>query len=454
MPDHLLPQAAPQSRRLALRFQAESLPLPQDVPQVYYSDTECPGLRLRVARSGKRVWDWRRGTTTTVIGPLPTVSYDAAAQQAGAWNEAASTGADPRAVVLAVNANSITVADLYERYIAHLVDSTRSRKANESATNCRSQIKPLLARYGDLPAIDLSRNIIRDVYMKDHLAPTRPEARRVISARAMIQWTKSGWSWAVLEGLAPRLDRVGLPKSNPAERLILHDRKLLRRGYGRHRSHTTELADDELLALMRGIEQARYSWVPGKKRRAGDAHAATNPAGLLIVEFCLYTGCRKSEAVYLMQGDIATDGSHATINEHKTMDHDGEARTIRLGPEARRVLELAAEWRQRIRYEGALMFPSPLGGVCTTVNKALDAAILAGGLKRRIVVHSLRGGYINYACRSGVPLEVVSENVGHGDIRTTQTYYRKVHDRMLAAGNDQVSAEFTRLREGLMSEAH
>ncbi len=428
---------------------------------MYFTDAETPHLRLKVARAGARVWDWRKAGVTKVIGTYPSVSYDEASAKARAWTRAAHQGQDARAVVHSEE-EATTVQDLFDKYVARKIeDPTRTRKPNESKANVLSQTRPLRDRYGDLPVLDLTREVIMHVVRSHHMSGDRVDWT-VASARQMIGWIRSAWNWGQRNKVVPLLDRFGKPLLNPAASLIEDERVLrLPKQNGRRRGYKVDLLDEEIIALLRGLEAARAAWKPGRKRRAMDDHAIRNPAGLLVLEFCLMTGCRKSEAIWLYQFDIRGDTAcvpdgdaastlreSALLDEHKT-EGGGQMREIFLSPEARRVLALAAEWRKSIRYEGPLVFPGPSGKPCSTVNHSLDTAIQLGGMRRRIVVQSLRSAYVNYACRAGVPIEVVSRNVGHSDVRTTEAYYREVHRRVQAAGNNAVSAEFTRLRERL-----
>src|SRR5689334_6983741 len=147
--------AKPNPSKRRLRDEAAALACPQEKAQVYYRDTEEPSLRLRVTRAGVRVWDWRRGNTTKLIGIFPAVGYEEAKAKADAWSQAVERGRDARAVVLdAEMAN--TVQDLFDAYVPRKIeDNSRKRKPNESKANVLSQTRPLRDRYGDLPLLDL-----------------------------------------------------------------------------------------------------------------------------------------------------------------------------------------------------------------------------------------------------------------------------------------------------------
>jgi integrase len=207
---------------------------------------------------------------------------------------------------------------------------------------------------------------------------------------------------------------------------------------------------------LRGLERGRAQWHPGRRRRQGDTTPIRSPAGYLLVAFLLYTGCRKSEAAHLRIDDIRGERAEveydpaefALLTEHKTDSHKG-TREIILGPEAQRVLAAATEFRKRIRYTGPLVFPGRDGAVVTNVGDFLETALSLGGVKERIVPHSLRSAYINYAVRQGVPFSVVSRNVGHSDEATTRGHYEVITRELRQQGVEKMHEGLARLRAEL-----
>ncbi len=411
------------------------------------------------------------GAYTEVIGefipsdPSPVWSYEAARKRALLWNRGLDRGMESHAAV-AQTPESKTVEELFRAYEKKLARPDRQRKPNESLANFRSQIRPFRKRHGGLPVLELNRALIMDVCRKHHLASEDRRDWTVASAQQMVTWLKSSFAWGQRNGLVP-LARDGIPFPNPAEKLV-HDEHDLR-SPPRKRSqkgHKVDLGQQETLALLLGAEEVRNRWNP--RRKSKGAH---NPAPCLLVEFLLYTGCRKNEAAYLHLTDIGGEEAsvqgnaapldtikraHAEVAEHKTDAAVGETRIIHLGVEARRVLKLAAEWRKSFRYTGPLVFPSPNGKVCTTINHTLDSICEAArkhGLNRRIVVHSLRAAYANYAFRAKVSLEVVAQNLGHSDTRTTREFYRVIAEEEQQAGVEAVDKAFTALRERMAEDA-
>jgi hypothetical protein len=106
-----------------------------------------------------------------------------------------------------------------------------------------------------------------------------------------------------------------------------------------------------------------------------------------------------------------------------------------------------------MRYDGPLVFPGPLhyvsylAGQVTNPGDYLQTALDEAGIEGRVVVHSLRSLWINYAIRVGVPLDIVRENVGHTDLRVTLKHYIKQAEGELIEGLDKVHDRFAAMRE-------
>ena len=58
----------------------------------------------------------------------------------------------------------------------------------------------------------------------------------------------------------------------------------------------------------------------------------------------------------------------------------------------------------------------------TSVQKAFREAVKLAGLSKKCSIHSLRHAYATHQLESGMPLNQLQQQLGHADIRTTQTY--------------------------------
>jgi integrase len=236
-----------------------------------------------------------------------------------------------------------------------------------------------------------------------------------------------------------KLDRDGVPLTNPASYLIHDERDMRVKSRG---TYKLSFSDEQIIALMRGIEQGKAAWEDGRRARTSLRETPKRwPVGYLSVEFLIHTGCRKMEAETLHVSDI--QGNTAIVGEHKT-DQDGQPREIHLTPSALRVLAEAAEWRAKMRYDGPLVFPGQTGGEISAIDDYLATACQIAGIER-IVVHSLRSIYINFCVRQGVPLAVASLNVGHKTIATTRAHYEAVEKEIRAQHAAAASAAIEKL---------
>jgi site-specific recombinase XerD len=58
----------------------------------------------------------------------------------------------------------------------------------------------------------------------------------------------------------------------------------------------------------------------------------------------------------------------------------------------------------------------------TSVQKAFREAVKLAGVSKKCSIHSLRHAYATHQLESGMPLNQLQQQLGHADIRTTQTY--------------------------------
>jgi integrase len=149
---------------------------------------------------------------------------------------------------------------------------------------------------------------------------------------------------------------------------------------------------------------------------------------LCLMQLILHTGARKEELQSLRREHIK--GNVISRDDHKTFKQTQKPRIIHLSEVALRILdrvhsycvELGAddsEWvfpsvdtkRHRKAYVSELNYPVGLIGEKAGLGK--------------LKPHNFRSLYINFSIDSGVPIEIVSENVGHANIATTRAHYLK-----------------------------
>lgn len=172
--------------------------------------------------------------------------------------------------------------------------------------------------------------------------------------------------------------------------------------------------------------------------------------------FALATGMRRGEICGLRWVDINWDKGTASIRENVVEDAgkirvttpktQGSRRTVYLSPYAVRLLrqqqahqaEMAlalapgkvtghAGDRKRPWQDSGRIWTNSSGGVMAPANlrRSMERTYTAAGV-RHLRIHGLRDTYASLALMAGVPLEVVSRQLGHSDPGFTLRVYRTV----------------------------
>jgi len=91
-------------------------------------------------------------------------------------------------------------------------------------------------------------------------------------------------------------------------------------------------------------------------------------------------------------------------------------------PLSRRALRLIHE------YENGKLFARPLKQSNSRVNNDLDELMQLAGIQKDITFHCSRHSFAINSLILGIPLEVISDILGHSEIRTTQIYAKIVNE--------------------------
>lgn len=162
-----------------------------------------------------------------------------------------------------------------------------------------------------------------------------------------------------------------------------------------------------------------------------------SPADAAVIDWLVGTGARWGEMAGMHQAKFDTEKSLATISEA----WDGlEIKPYTKGIRPREVpvlpwvvedyeaseLETCGEHHRLGDCPGPLMFPSSTGKPRDDRNftrQVWAPAVKAAGLSDLApTLHDLRHTYASWLIQAGVPIERVSELLGHGSLRTTQIY--------------------------------
>lgn len=219
----------------------------------------------------------------------------------------------------------------------------------------------------------------------------------------------------------------GLLGANPAHRI---------RQPGVNRHEARYLTTDEVRLLLTAAESHRYA---------------------NVLRFILGTGLRRGEALALrwvdidfdnatakLRGSLTRRGSELVISGVKTKS---SKRTVALSEpmiellrrhkaqQAAERLHAGSQWRDH-GFVFTTLFGTPVEpqNILRTVREAAASA----GIKP-VTVHSLRHTYATAALLNGVPIKVVSSNLGHASIQITADTYGHVTDEAARDGATKVA---------------
>lgn len=151
------------------------------------------------------------------------------------------------------------------------------------------------------------------------------------------------------------------------------------------------------------------------------------PRDRALFGICLFTGCRVSEALALhtldIKGETLTFRKSTTKGKLKT-------RVVDIQPG---LAQLLAEYQP---VKSGALFPGMRGRTPTLTrfmaDKILKSACLRVGLEG-VSTHSFRRTALTMMSSAGIPLRVIQEISGHGDLGTLQRYLEVSQEQKLHA---------------------
>lgn len=194
------------------------------------------------------------------------------------------------------------------------------------------------------------------------------------------------------------------------------------------------LTDDELRKVL---AEAKNPTSRSKKR----GYISSKPWFYAAIVFASYTGCRRGEILAVRWSDINFDGGEVTISRSltermafKTPKND-KTRTIVISGGLCSVLRShrAAQAEERLffgaRYKDQdLVFAHADGSPIDPWNFARAVRDLVLRAKvTPITLHGLRDTHASLLAKAGVPIEVISQRLGHSSILVTASRYLHVY---------------------------
>lgn len=295
----------------------------------------------------------------------------------------------------------LTVADeFYEQY-AKRVGKDRTEGSYEQLLINRSRIAGFLKdRYSlsDIPIREIEPSFIEDYY--NYLL----EERRLASSTLLTAITK-------LKQIMLIAQRKGYVQVNPFAGFRF-------KAQTRDRGYLTE---EELNRFMT-VELRRY-----KQRQIRD-----------IFVFCCFTGLAYSDVKKLTFDDIQTsfDGELWLIAKRKKTH---TTFYVKLLPVAKELIE-----QYRKVAKNRFVFPVP--NDAENMNRTLRRIAKQAGITKWISSHMARHTMATTVCLSqGVPIETVSQMLGHTSIHTTQIYAKITNEKIsrdMAALTDKIGNKY------------
>ena len=381
----------------------DRIPLPTKGSVTVY-DTRVPQLCVWVSSAGRVTfyyYAWNSNTGKPVRmklgvhrskpGESVTMSIPAARNKAKAIAGEYAKGNNPAADLAAKRAkdeHGETVGEVWKVFLeAPSIHTKRPRKP-KTKLDYQNRYDKYLAKWSDKKLADITPDDVEKLHRSITKAGNEVTANRVISYfNAMCLYAK----------------KHKIITTNPAEDID--------RNYEEQR--TRSLNDSEAKKFMKAL-RAEYEKASKSKRYGGkpDEHRLTV---LDMILFSIYTGQRRSNIQSLKWSDVDLKNSTMSITPD---DFKGAREHVaNLPPQAVEIL------KRRQDNGSKYVFNSKRSktGHITEPKSAMKAIIKAAGIDH-IKFHELRHTYATWAINHGVDLYVVSKQLGHKSVSTTERY--------------------------------
>lgn len=358
-----------------------------------YSDSECIGLKLRVAKNGRGFFQHRYrhlGRKRCMnIGEFPHVTIQEARKRVSENKSLLGRDIDP-SEERAQKRNDLTLAEFAkDYYLPHAVSHKKTWK--EDVYKLDRRIIPVLGN------LRLSTITVRDI---TNFHAKEKDRNTATTANHYLVLLKRMLNLAVKWGLLEKSPAVGLDKFKEPP----------------HRERY--LSKVELPRFLKALDEQE------------------DQLSMAAIRLLLFTGCRRSEILSLQWDQVKLDEGRLFLPITK----NGQSRSVVLNAKAKAILEeLFARKDQRTK-DSEYVFPSRGGtskGHINDLRKPFNRVCEAAGIDG-LRIHDLRHSFATFAVRSGASLYDIQKLLGHSDISMTQRYAHMVDDNLQKA-SDNVS---------------
>jgi integrase len=347
----------------------DSLPAPPDGVRSYIvSDTEDDGLRLRVFKSGAKVFALEYRTRGGRVrwysfGQHPDLSIAEARRRASTLRVQIREGFDP------VDAAAVTrTAPTFSECAARWVERSKVHKKPSSRRNDELLLRLyLLPRFGKRKIRDLSRQDVQR--LQDELSGKKTTANR---CQALLS-TILNYAEAIEERE---------PNSNPC-RLVKHYKE---------RRVERALTLDELAHLWEVLDSS-----------------TEQPSAVAAIRFLALSGLRCGEVLALRWDDVDITGKRVQLRDSKT------------GPRKVLINEPAVALLDSLPRASASVFAGRGGTAIADLTHPWQRVREQAGLPD-VRLHDLRHSFASLGIAAGLSLPEVGKLLGHRSVATTHRY--------------------------------
>jgi len=448
-----------------------------------YKDMANYGLELRLSPTS-RIWRYQYryaggAPKRITLGDADLMDYNDAKSQAETYRRELESGRDPGLLLYRPN-QAATLQDVVDFYKTTLSTGTSTR------SNLDRVARKLLAQHGSTPLINITRPMVQ--HWLDATMWRRPSPKELAAIHAgsmpnslyrrqgtVVEVRAPGMAIVLIRYMTAAFNRVIDPVSGlvmpPDYRNPFSDMAQWLPWLKDHapESYARNWGSEQWQEIMRGLNAC---YLAGRYKTTINNRAGPHPTGIRCLHLIMLTGTRPEEIQSLRWDQIedykaAIGGAVVKVkriikDRHKTWGKTGRSRQIIVAKAGIKVLEEQRHWLESNGLgDSPWVFPSPggKGRVCQDGSPAkpylADVKDYTKALGERcnldidLKTYNFRSAYINMALDAlGMNwLEVVAENVGHANSKTTLKYYQRNRMDRLAEGAvkaDEALADLTK----------
>ena len=357
----------------------KKLPVPENGKQIYFADTECPGLHVSVGAGGRKTFVFRRKVNGVSprkeIGRFPEMTIEQARGMVGELLNRIALGENPFDEGLTAR-DRRTLSELFDEYIEGHAKKRRKTWAVMEKDFARNA------------GVLKGKKLVHITQADARLLHTNLSAERgPYTANRTIQLLKAVFNYGIRKGL--------IDVNNPFLGVDMAPEEARERF----------LSDEEIPGLFAALDEVDSAEEDPRKRYLKD-----------FILLCLFTGARKTNVLAMNFADI--DLKHETWTIPGASTKTGTKYVIALGRAEVEILKR----RQAVLHSG-FVFPGEGGtGHIVEPKRAWTTVRKLAGIAD-ITLHDLRRSLGAALAADNVNVALIKGALNHRDIKTTMKHY-------------------------------